>query len=237
MTATLLTALIGEIVVVTINHESVSGTVPTVSSVSDGTANVYAKRFSATQKPEPQFGASEGIEVWWAYAANALVAATITVTMSAAIDDAVVIAAGYQGFTGTAYQTAPWDANASLPKTAQSASATPSTPTVTGLSTTSTAGMLLAGVVTCGGNGVMSPPTGYTQVQQVQNTGASNQVRGILFNKAYSSINSSITVATGSGDEGWIFWVDALTDQGSGPSAPIGKLIQANQSIKRASYW
>lgn len=214
-----ITASIGEIEVVTVSHESVSGAVPTVTSVSDGTANVCIKRFAATQKPEPMFGASEGFEVWWCYVANALTGATITVQMSAAIDDAVVIVAGYQGFTGTNYQTNPWDSNISLPGTAQSASATPSAPSVTGVSTTSTAGMLLSGQVTSSSS-TTTTPSGWTLVKTAFNSGASNQVQGILSDLAYASAQSGITVTGGAGLEGWIFWVDALTDQGGAP--PVG---------------
>src|SRR5260221_14224078 len=93
LTGPALTAAIGEIVVIQIDHESVSGTVPTVSSISDGTGNVYAKRVSATRAPDPIYSASEGFEVWWAYVANTLTASTISVSRSASVDDAVIIAA------------------------------------------------------------------------------------------------------------------------------------------------
>lgn len=211
-----LTAAIGEIVVVSIAQEDVSGAVKTVLSISDGTANVYAKRFSASASgaAEPAFGASEGFEVWWAYVANTLTLGTITVTMSAAIDDAVVIVAGYQGFTGTAYQTAPWDTNAFLPKTAQAT--TTSAATASGISTTSTAGMLLAGACSSDFSQTQAAPSGFTLVQSLVNSGASNAEQNGLFQLSYSSAQSSITVTDTGPSKGWIFYVDALTDQGSG---------------------
>lgn len=210
-----LTASIGEIVVVTIHHESVSGAVPTVVSISDGTANVYTKRTSASQAPEPEFGASEGFEVWWTPVVHALVAVPYTVTMSSSIDDAVVIAAGYQGFTGVTYLTNPFDSNASLPKITQSSSATVTAPTASGISTTSTAGMLLSGQTTCSGATVITP-SGWTLVKTAFNSGASNQMQGLLADLAYTSAQSGLSVTGGSGLKGWIFYVDALTDQGGG---------------------
>lgn len=221
-------ASIGEIIVVQLNHEAVSGAVPIITGISDGTANVYHKRFAATQAPEPIFGASEGFEVWWAYAANALTGLTpISVTLSASTDDAVVVAAGYQGFTGTAYQTAPWDTNVSIPATAQSTGAT-SVGSVSGVSTTSTAGMLLFGHGSCDWN--LSPPgpgapTGFTLVQRATNTGGSNANQGNLFGKAYTSAQSSVTITTTSPSttQGWIVWADALTDQGAAGDTLMGQ--------------
>lgn len=219
--AATLTASIGEIVVVKVTNEAVSGAVKTVSTVSDGTANVYHKRFSATQVPEPGFGASEGFEIWWAYAANALVAATITATMSGTFDDAVMIVAGYQGFTGTAYQIVPWDINISLPATAQDNTASITTPTVSGVSTTSTAGMLLAGYATTF-NGFPAAPTGFTLVQQGFNSNGTNEITGGLFGKVYALAQSSVTIATTTNAvRGWIIWADALTDQGSAPPPSV----------------
>lgn len=222
-------AAIGEIIVVEVSQEVPSGAALTVSSISDGTANVYHKRFSATQAPEPLFGGSAGFEVWWAFAANALSGVLpITVTMSGTVDDAVVIGAGYQGFTGTAYQTNPWDSNVSLPATAQNTS-TQTRPTISGVSTTSTAGMVLLGGGTCEFNNTpqVGPPTGFTTVQDGTNGGGSNAMQGALWDFAYSSAQSSATYTTVNvppstlGWTGWIVWADALTDQGAAPPPTI----------------
>jgi hypothetical protein len=217
-----LTAAAGEIVIVEVNNEVVSGAVKTVTGISDGTTNVYTRRFSASQAPEPFAGASEEFEVWWAYVANPLTAATITATLSGTIDDAVIITAGYQGFTGTAYQTNPWDTNASLPKTAQSAAV--SFASVSGVSTNSTAGTLIAGL---GSLDSQTPgdPTGFSLVGQLKNTGATNEVQGTLWNEAYSSAQSSVTVTTTAGTNGWIFYVDALTSPAGGGGA-TGRIIR-----------
>src|ERR1700674_2204881 len=79
-TVTSFTAAIGEIVVVQIAHAEVT-TIATVSSISDGTANVYAKLFAASRAPAAEYNAAMGIEIWWAYCANTLTSATITITM------------------------------------------------------------------------------------------------------------------------------------------------------------
>lgn len=234
-----LTAAIGEIIVIQVSLEDVSGAVKTVTGVSDGTANVYAKRFSAsaTGAAEPAFAASEGFEVWWAYVANTLTTATVSATFSAGIDDAVAVVAGYQGFTGTAYQTNPWDTNASLPKTAQSAAETVAS--ATGISTTSTAGILLAGLGSCHANAPALPaaPTGFSLAGQLLNGGASNAVHGNLWDEVYSSAQSSITVTTtGNNVNGWIFWVDALTIPAAATTNP-SRIIQVRQSIQRAANW
>lgn len=239
LTATGFTAAIGEIVVVHITHEQTSGAVKTVSTVGDGTANVYTKRFSASQVPEPVSSASEGHEVWWAYVANTLTTATITVTMSAAIDDATVIVSGYQGFTGTAYQTAPWDTNASLPATAQN-NVGASLATVSGVSTTSTAGMLLAGFTSVDTSHSPLEPSGFTEVQRAINNGAVLSIQGALADSVYSSAQSSGTIAqqTSGGGSciGWIFWVDALTIP-SGATANPSRSINVSQAVKRSSFW
>lgn len=219
--AATLSASIGEIIVVVVNNEDVSGAVKTVTGISDGTGNVYAKRFSATQTgaSEPRFGASEGFEVWWAYAANALSTSTITATLSASTDDAVIIVAGYQGFTGTAYQTAPWDTDASLPKTAQGTSGS-TTATASGISTTSTAGILLAGAGTVSdASQFPPPPSGFSQAGSITNSGGSNSVQAALFDEVYASAQSSITVTVGTATSGWIFYVDALTVPAGGAAA------------------
>lgn len=215
-----LTAAIGEIIIVLVDQEITSGAVLTVTGVSDGTANVYAKRFSAsaTGAAEPLYGASEGFEVWWAYAANTLTAASVTVTLSGTMDDAVIVVAGYQGFTGTAYQTNPWDTNASLPKTAQAATNTAAS--ATGITTTSTAGILLAGHGTLDFGQIPSAPTGFSLAGQLTNAGGANSAQGGLFDSVYSSAQSSITVTTtGQSTSGWIFYVDALTIPAGGGGA------------------
>lgn len=211
LASTTISATIGDIIVIQINHEATTGNpVRTVSSIGDGTANVYTQRFAASQSPAGS-GAAEGFEVWWAYVANTMTAATITVTMSGNIDDATVIAAAYQGFTGTAYHTAPWDINASLPATAQSLIL--SQPTVTGVSTTSTVGMLLFGWGSLSTNSSVGAPAGFTEEQRAINNGAVLAMIGTLYDLAYSSAQSSITIATagGTAPTGWIAWADALT--------------------------
>lgn len=230
-----LTASVGDIIRVQVAAETPGGSAPTVVSISDGAGNVYHQRFTTTQIPEPMFGAAEGFEVWWAYAANALVAANIVVTMSASVDDAVVIVESWQGFTGTAYQTAPWGPASSF--TAQSTGT--STASVSGVSSNSASGMLIAGVSSADYiSSLPSVPTGFSVVQQFQNLGGSNAFVASSFSKAYSSTVSSATITTtGATMNGYIMWVDALTDQGGAPAAPVGKLLEIRQTIKRASYW
>jgi hypothetical protein len=221
-----LTASVGEIVVVVVASEALTANpVRTVTSVTDSAGNTYTKRFGASQAPEPQWNSNEGFEVWWAYVANALSAATITANMSGTADAILVNAAGFQGFTGTAYQTAPWDTNAVLPDTAQATST--SLPSVTGVSTTSTDGMLLFGC--CSGSYSLfvgpsiGPPTGFTLTSYYFLNAPVNALGSAVWHQAYSSAQSSITITnTGSSPTGWIAWADALTIPAGG--APTGTL-------------
>lgn len=186
---------------------------------------------------DPFFGAAVGFEVWWAYVANALVAATITVTMSAEIDDAVVVAAGYQGFTGTAYQAAPWDTDASLP--VHGSTTAQSQPTFSGLSTASTAGMLLFGYGSVDTSNMAAAPTGWALVEQGINNGAANSQSGTLYELSYSSARSALSATTQPNEpHGWLAWADALNSpSGGGGGGVVGKVYQSRQAIQRASYW
>lgn len=235
-----LSASVGEIVIAQINSENPSGSAPVVSGISDGTANVWHKHFSTTQVPESNLGSSESFEVWWTYAANALVAANIIVT-SNVTDDTVLICAGYQGFTGTYYQTNPWDKNVSLPASAFGYTPTlTSTPSVPGVSTSTASGMLLFGVGSCDFTNTMSAPTGFALVKQAIQSGGTNAQQGNLFNLAYSSAQSSVTITgTGSALAGWIAWADALTDQQGATTflEPGGDATFLAATITAGGFW
>lgn len=229
-----LSVTVGEIVVVHVNQEVVSGAVKTITGVSDG-VNTYAKRYSdsVTGAGEPKWGSSERMEVWWAYATQTATLG-IVATFSATIDDAAIAVAGYQGFTGTAYQTNPWDANASLPKTANSTSGTA---TVSGVSTDSTAGILIAAFGSADDGALPSVPTGFSLAGEVRNTGGTNAIMVSLSDKVYSSAQAAATVAmTGTAPLGWIFCVDALTIP-AGASGIPNKIYQTNFAVKRAAHY
>lgn len=226
----LFNASVGEIVVITVAQErptSGGGTFATVSSISDGTANVWHKRFASTLTPG-SLGSYNGFEVWWTYVANPLLNATINVTMSSQVDDFNLIVAGYQGFTGTAYQTNPWDSNVSLPASA-STNTTNVSATISGISTASTAGMLLVSVASDDFQNTpnTSGVTGLTWLQGGLNNNAINAQQNTLYDNAYTSAYSSasFSIPTSGGPVApnintYIMWADALTDQ-SGTS-PVG---------------
>jgi hypothetical protein len=85
-------------------------------------------------------------ECWWAYSSGALTTQVITATLTTVNtykpDSLSIVAFAVAGQTGGTYPTAPWDQNVSLPKTASQT--TYYIPSVTGQSTTNTAGMQIS---------------------------------------------------------------------------------------------
>jgi hypothetical protein len=125
--ATLTTANSNDIIVACIYNEAQghSAGPHAVSGVSGG-GLTWTQRSSQTSTA---FNGS-ALEVWWAHASSPLSSVTITASFAGTTDDASIIVFGVSGCSNVA---APFDTNASLPKTAQSTSA--SSPSVAGVST------------------------------------------------------------------------------------------------------
>lgn len=226
-TAALTTVTINTIVVVCVNAEWVSGIGSSgiVTGVA-GAGLTFVKR-SGVAYQDTAAGAGNSwsdTEVWWAFSSGAITAQAFTATFSKPggnnFDDASIIAFTVTGFTGTLYHTVPWDINGSLPATATAVTVTP--PTVSGVSTTSAAIMVI-GVTSTSGAGTINAVAGYTIITTATNGGGSNisKVGGEFQN--FSSAQSSITVAFNTNLNGWAMIADALAVAGgaaSGSSYP-----------------
>ncbi len=151
---------------------------------------------------------------WWAYAGgSALSSDLITANFSKGINGSILVT-GVTGFTGTAYQTNPFDTNVSLPANATSTSA--AVPGVTGVSTDS-ATALVYGLAVSADNTTVTVGTGYTNIANTSDSGVfTTPISGhnsALLNQyqVLSSPLSSATVGFNSGSvHGWIFVADAL---------------------------
>jgi len=130
------TATAGDIIVLVVFAErtNAQGSYTTVSSVSGGPGG-WARRSQAQSHngTDPY----NNLEVWWAYASGTLSGASITVNMSATVDNAALLIFGVKNPAST---SSPWDANGSLPASSNSSAAP--TPGIT-VSTTSGTNLLL----------------------------------------------------------------------------------------------
>jgi hypothetical protein len=166
-------------------------------------------------------------EIWWTFAATALTAQVITATFSSTVfDDAGIVVFSVKGFTGTNYQTNPWDPNAVLggfPPTASAAGLGASTaPTVAGVSTTNAATMVISvvGEPDNGAYGSGAQQATYTFIANASNNGGTNNMNVsasfLLETVAQTSITQTWVTATA----GWCILADALAviGQSSGDS-------------------
>lgn len=145
------------------------------------------------------------VEVWWAHQTTHG-ATTITVDLTAATDDAALIAFGVNG---CANYTNPWDGNASLPATQVNTGAS-GNPQVTNVSTTN-AHTFIFGLFATSSANTSSGGTG-SDLADVRNTGGTNYAyltsRYEVVATAQSGITFSFTIT---GIECGMI-VDALTD-------------------------
>jgi hypothetical protein len=216
----LTTGTAGSIVIVAVHAENVASAAahPTFSSVSDSAGHTYTFEGRGTQDGGGSTGAYCVIELWWAYISGTLSAATFTLTASNGahtIDDASFVAFGVKGFTGTDYQTNPWDANVSFPAGAGSASAT--IPTISGLTTTSASTMLIGFAGWADSQSTMSYGTGYTVIGSLAQTGgATNSSRCV--GEFLDGTLSSGSIAFGATAPSWAMVVSALALAGTAGS-------------------
>jgi hypothetical protein len=246
-TGALTLAQTGDIIVVCILAESTSaGSTPSVSSISDGTANVYAKRNAVTYQSNATFGtAKTDAEIWWAFssAAHTIAIGSLVVTMSNLNDDAMFIAFGVTGFTGgVGYQTNPWDQSAA---TALGFALTNNAGTVSQLvsganiSTVNAAALIFAfggssdnsGTVHFNDNyapgpygGTTATDSGAGAVRTTSNTNAAlGGVEYRIVSATQSSISAAFAVAATAG--GWAIMPDALSQTGGAVAGVMAVLI------------
>jgi hypothetical protein len=193
------------IIVAAISYEYTSGTPAAVSGVSGGGLTWASIAIS------PANGVFTRTELWWAYAATHLTSQTITATIANTngnFDDATIVVFAVTGFLGTAYQTAPWDVNASLPKTNSGVN---NAPTETGISTTSANSMVI-NVVGSNDNVAITAPSGLSvgTNMSIVNTGGTNNSSTYVATEVLSSTLSSVTQTWTGNQAGWAGIVHAL---------------------------
>ena len=178
-TVSLTTTLSNDIIVVMAYNEAASGGGVAVSSVT-------AAGLTFTQRSISNASTHGSLEVWWAPSTGILTAETITVAWSGTFDDSAILAFGVNGCN----LTNPWDGNGALP--AKASFNGTGTPSVTGVSTTSSSDHLISG----SGNvfGTLSMPSGWTTPIQIGNGGGANGASIWASTLAVSSPQSGQTV-------------------------------------------
>lgn len=189
---------------------AIQGDHPIASGVSGG-GLTWARR--STLSLDGGVAPYATLDVWWAYSSGALTAQTITVTWgNVTIDDMSCVVFGVKNFTGTNYQTQPWDSNGSLPATASSTGT--SAPTVSGVGTTSANTMLLGiGGTTSGTN--VTAGSGFTIIKNQHNGGGVNASDTFTEQDVVSVTQSGISIAFTGSVARWTMIGDALAQSGS----------------------
>ena len=218
-----------------------AGSVSTVTSTSGLT---FHKR-SAVSGGQAWGGANNSAygdcELWWAYAAAAHSADVITVVFNAAphssgtgvLDDATITAFAVTGFTGTAYQTAPWDSNVSIPTTAQAQYISAAFSTA-GTSTTSASGMLISSWGGIVGGLYSSTPTGWTTLATTLNSSGTYDFQLAASYLLYSSAQSSLTVTWPAGSQvSYLLATDALAQAGGAAAVAKPRQAKLKQYLRR----
>lgn len=194
----LTTTLTNDIVVVIVGYAiNGGGTPPTVSSITDTAGLTWTRRGGASGLTN---GHSSVVDVWWAHAASVLTADSITATLSGSIDDGTLVAIAVNG---AASLTAPFDTNASLPATGVTSGS------LSGVSTTSSEGLLLDAVGTSANN-TPTLSSLWTQILSWNNRGAVNFWLGAAGWEAISSALSSSSVTLLSGSASFLAYLDFI---------------------------
>jgi hypothetical protein len=194
-----------DIVVLFILMESTSGgSFPTGTSISDG-FNTYALRNRVQYTSNAAFGSAKTTaEIWWAFssAAHTIAVGSLVVTMANMNDCASFIAVSVKGFTGTAYQTNPWDDTAAH-ALAFAVTNTGATQTqlvsAANISTVNAATMIIAG----GGSSDNSATVGFHSSYAVGTIGGTaatdsgeGNASGSSANASYASLETRVVAAT-----------------------------------------
>jgi hypothetical protein len=234
----------GDIVVIFVLAESTSaGSTPSVTSISDG-FNTYALRNRVTYQSNSAFGSGKtSAEIWWAFssAGHTVALGALTVTLANENDSSTFVGIDVTGFTGTAYQTNPWDQSAA---TAAGFAVTNNGATQTQLasganiSTVNAACMIICGggtsdnsatvpflssyaVGTIGGTTATDSGQG-AKARQSDTNASISALETRVVSATQSSISANFAAAATAG--GWAIMPDALSQTGGasgGPSPPI----------------
>lgn len=204
VSATITTSLAADIIVAYVFCEKPSGTQVTVSGVSGG-GLTWALRKQFTWVPS---GQSNDIEIWWAAAASALSAQTITASLTGTVDNASLHLIAVSGVPN---QSSPWDTNVSLPAAGAPAGSVTNTPSTT-ISTTSTTTLVL-GFWGIASTVQRTAGTGFTALYSTSTSSGTLFTRTFSEYQTFASAQSNTTVnfngTGGIAGGGYIF--DALS--------------------------
>lgn len=206
------TAGANEVLVVSLAAEQSSAGAPSgisVSSVSDTAALTWTKRKAL---PFTDSGGRKfALEVWWAKKPTAG-ATTITVTTNVTIDDACLAVVALKSLLDP---DAPWDLDASLPGQYTNATGTLVTPSAT----VSTQNTPLALSFSSSQGAAATSPSGYTEYENLSNTGGVASIRLRAAANAYSAPLSSQTITASSTAANPEFLLDAVVISAGSPPA------------------
>lgn len=153
-----------------------AGTASAVSSVSGGGLTWNLRKAILR-------GTSVSLELWWALAASPLSSTVITTNFVGSNGANRLTAFGVTG----ANTTTPFDTDASLPASAQSASSQSEAPTI---STQNSNTMLIAGLTALGGFTSLTYPGGFAQILA---TGTVNDYSKSVISSALSSVTETFS--------------------------------------------
>lgn len=207
-----------------------------VSSVSDTAGLTWQKRSATTAEFVGGYEPDD-TEVWWAYAPSPLSSDTITATMSGgevSTDCQGLIAFGVNG----ANTSNPWDTNGSLPVDGFTDYGTPTTASVSPVSTSAANTMLLGFLSTPNGlfNGdpAYAAGTGYTRIAYSDLEACSSSNAQAIEYQVVSSAQSGATTAFSASTpaNGWVMIGDAIQAAGSGGGGATGRIIRLTGGLR-----
>lgn len=217
-TITLTTVNPNNLVVLVVSAETsdTTGVHAIVSSIAmtggSGTISPFAQRSSSFLDNVPNSNPVGGpighnFEIWWAVATTPLTAAVFTVTLSKAIDDAVldIFSVNYDSINAPV-----WTTNVSCPAIFSDVSGATTTPQATGVSTNNA----------CMAIGFFASPrhptlietngVGYTIIESSANHGGNNDQAQAEEYQVFSSAQSSLTIPFGTDTPVWFVIGDAI---------------------------
>jgi hypothetical protein len=237
LTAALTTASAGDIIVVYVFATNYQSPTPIISSVTVG-GNAATLRNSVAYQGNINFGAGGGTfsntynlqAVYWYYASGTLTSASVVANMNTTYDSAIIFAFGVTGFTGTNYQTNPWDQTAT--SAAAFAAQQPSTTTTgtaiasaSNISTVSASSLIFSLIgstdfeVYNGSPGAIAGTTATALAAGNQYNSDNLQMSAAVEYRILSATISSASAAfsaSGGTSGGWAILTDALALAGGG---------------------
>ena len=185
------------VAVIQTEHQTAYSTVTGVTSTSGLTWAKYTRQQASQYSGfgnNPNF---DDVEIWWAYSPAAHTSEVVTATFSAAPDGDSMVAMAVKGFTGTGYQTAPWDSNASLPGYNHIDTNTTQAPTISSVPSTSAAGMRIDAVGEGSGATYTGKPTADTAAGNANNSsGAAGSAVVASYQVYASALSGAVTWST-----------------------------------------